>query len=611
MFRPLALAAAITFAVGTSHAQTAPAAWIARSNADAQPLLDVTARFSPESATDIGIKGYDEKVVDLGPDVDKRQRAALMEVARKVDARLAEEKDPNVRQDLQILAKQVAGSIKGIDLDEQYLIPWYDAGQIVFSGEFSLLNEESTPAQNKAALGRLKCYVGMTAGCTPLVDQARARTTERLGNKALLGPVKADVEQKLGNTQRYVDGIRKLFAEKKIAGSDEAMNRLDTQLKAYNAWVKATVLPRSRTDFRLPEPLYAYNLEQVGLDISPRDLIGRAQLEFMETTYALQMLAPVVAKAEGLPNGDYREVLKALKKKQLPKDKVESTYHTVLGKIEDTIRTQRIVELPKRQMAMRLASEAESARTPAPHMDPPPFIDNTGQRGTFVLTSGNPPANGDASQAYDDFTFEAAAWTLTAHEGRPGHELQFAAMVEQGVSLTRSLFAFNSVNVEGWALYSEAEMMPYEPPAGQFIALQFRLLRAARAFLDPMLNLGLVSRERAHDILVQDVGLSEPMARQELDRYTLNSPGQATAYFYGYTRILQLRAETQTRLGAAFDRKAFNDFLIAQGLLPPDLLAEAVRTRFMPGTAATKNAALPDAAAAPNAHAAAKAAASP
>jgi uncharacterized protein (DUF885 family) len=36
------------------------------------------------------------------------------------------------------------------------------------------------------------------------------------------------------------------------------------------------------------------------------------------------------------------------------------------------------------------------------------------------------------------------------------------------------------------------------------------------------------------------------------------------------------------KLGKKFDRKAFNDFLIAQGLLPPDLLAEAVRTRFIP-----------------------------
>jgi hypothetical protein len=583
MFRRLTLAAAVTLAIGAVHAQdTKPADWIARSNADAQPLLDITARFSPESATDVGVKGYDEKTADLGPDVDKRQRDALVAVRAKYAQRLAEEKDPNVHQDLQILIKQIDGNIKGIDLNDKYLLPWYDAGQIVFSGEFSLLNEQSTPEQNQAALGRLKCYVGMTPGCTPLVDEARARTNEKLGDKALLGPVKADVEQKLGNTQRYVDGIRKLFVEKKVAGSDEAMARLDKQLKDYNAWVKKTVLPRSRTDFRLPEPLYTYNLEQVGLDITPRDLIGRAELEFAETTYALQALAPVVAKAEGLPDGDYREVLKGLKKKQLAKDKVEPTYHEVLLKIEDTIRKQRIVELPKRQMAMRLASEAENARTPAPHMDPPPFVGNTGQRGTFVLTSGNPPTNGEKTQAYDDFTFEAAAWTLTAHEGRPGHELQFAAMVEQGVSLTRSLFAFNSVNVEGWALYSEMEMMPYEPPAGQFIALQFRLLRAARAFLDPMLNLGLIDRDRAHAILVNDVGLSEPMARQELDRYTLNSPGQATAYFYGYTRILQLRAETQTRLGSKFDRKAFNDFLIAQGLLPPDLLAEAVRTRFIP-----------------------------
>lgn len=581
MLRRIALAAAIAMATTAAAAPTQPA-WIDRSNQNAQLLLDVTARFSPESATDIGVTGYDEKTVDLGPQVDARQKAALLEVRNTLAQRLPQEKDPNVRQDLQILIKQIDGNVKGLDLNDKYLLPWFDVGQIVFSGEFSLLNEQSTPAQNQAALGRLKCYTGMTPGCTAVVDQAKARTTEKLDNRALLGPVKADVEQKLGNTQRYVDGIRKLFAEKKVAGADVALARLDTQLKDYNAWVKKTVLPRARTDFRLPEPLYAYNLEQVGLDIAPRDLIGRAQLEFMETTYALQSLAPVVAKAEGLPTGDYRDVLKALKKKQLSRDQVEPAYHAVIGKIEDIIRTQRIVELPKRQMAMRLASEAENARTPAPHMDPPPFVNNTGQRGTFVLTTGNPPADGDNTQAYDDFTFDAATWTLTAHEGRPGHELQFAAMVEQGVSLTRSLFAFNSVNVEGWALYAEAEMVPYEPPAGQFIALQFRLLRAARAFLDPMLNLGMITRERAHDILVKDVGLSEPMARQELDRYTLNSPGQATAYFYGYTRILQLRAETQAALGDRFDRKAFNDFLIAQGLLPPDLLAEAVRTRFIP-----------------------------
>src|SRR3546814_15627383 len=100
-------------------------------------------------------------------------------------------------------------------------------------------------------------------------------------------------------------------------------------------------------------------------------------------------------------------------------------------------------------------------------------------------------------------------------------------MVERGISLARTLFAFNSVNVEGWALYAEAEMLPYEPLDGQMIALQLRLLRGARAVLDPMLNLGLIDRESARRVLEEEVGVSPAMAKQELDRYMFNAPGQA------------------------------------------------------------------------------------
>lgn len=150
------------------------------------------------------------------------------------------------------------------------------------------------------------------------------------------------------------------------------------------------------------------------------------------------------------------------------------------------------------------------------------------------------------------------------------------------MSLARSLFAFNSVNVEGWALYAEAETKPYLPLDGQLIALQHRLLRATRAFLDPMLNLGLITRERALDILMQDVVLSEGMANQEVDRYTFRAPGQATAYYYGYTKLMELRTATEVTLGGKFDRQAFNDFLISQGMLPPGLLAKAVREQFIP-----------------------------
>jgi uncharacterized protein (DUF885 family) len=233
-------------------------------------------------------------------------------------------------------------------------------------------------------------------------------------------------------------------------------------------------------------------------------------------------------------------------------------------------------------MQIELASEAESAALPAPHMKPPRMIGNTGEKGTFVLPLRIPAADGKESVGFDDFTFEAASWTLTAHEGRPGHELQFASMVEAGVSIPRALFAFNSVNVEGWALYCEAEMKPYLPLDGQLIACQHRMMRAARAFLDPGLQMGAFTREEATRVLTQEVCVSEAMALQEVERYTFRMPGQATSYFCGYQRIMELRAEMERVLGEKFNRRELHDFMLAQGLLPAGLLRKAVLEEFVP-----------------------------
>lgn len=566
-------------------AATDTPAWIAQSNAHAQVLLDVLVRFSPEFATSTGIPGYDDQVTDLGPGVNERTRAAIVTARDELVRRLAVETDPLVRQDLEILIKAATDNIESNLVYERLLASFTDIGQLIFYGEFSLLQEQVDAARRPVALARLRRYTGLVAGTTPITELAKARFLEAAADPKHLGPFKTQVEQSLANTARYISGIRSLFAQyglDKLDGGAAALDAFEQQLNDYDAWVKTTVLPRCRDDYRLPAEIYADNLKQVGLDIPPQELIAKAQLAFAEIRNEMRALAPLVAKEHNLPDSDYRAVIRALKKEQLPKEQVESYYHEIIGQIEDIIRREQIITLPERAMIMRLASEAESAAQPAPHIQAPPLVNNKGERGTFVLTSGNPETSGQNSQSYDDFTYKAGAWTLTAHEGRPGHELQFSAMVERGVSLARSLFAFNNVNVEGWALYAEAETKPYEPLDGQLVALQHRLMRAARAFLDPMLNLGLISRERAHDILAHEVGLSEAMTRQEVDRYTFRAPGQATSYFYGYTRLMELRTATEVALGPKFDRKAFNDFLISQGLLPPDLLAKTVREQFIP-----------------------------
>ena len=568
----------------TSPVRSTPA-WVQRSNEVAQPLLKVQAEFAPEFASFFGLPGYDDRVADFGPKQGELLRAAMRGAKGTLEKELKTEENPNVRQDIGILIGAADRQIEGSELNEKLMVPFADVGQLVFQGEQALLQDQVAPERRAHALARLQAYVGLAPNTTPITTLARQRYEEQASNATLVKPTRLEVEQALRNAETYAKGIHDLFGKYKIEGGDAALAALDQQMKDYADWMRGTVLPSARSDTRLPPELYAFQLKQVGIDITPQELIQRAQLEFMETRAAMQQLAPLVAKAKGLHAEDYREVIRELKKKQLDKSSIEGYYRkTVMPELEKQIAAHRVVDLPNRPMVMRLASPAESAAQPAPHFLPAPLIDNTGQQGQFVLPLGNPASEGKDGKgaAYDDFTYEAGGWTLTAHEGRPGHELQFTAMVERGVSLARSLFAFNSVNVEGWALYAEAEMVPYEPLEGQLIALQLRLLRAARAMLDPMLNLGLIDRERANQVLMQDVSLSEPMARQELDRYTFNMPGQAGAYFYGYSRIMQLRMETELKLGAKFDRMAYNNFLLDQGLLPPDQLAKAVREVFVP-----------------------------
>jgi uncharacterized protein (DUF885 family) len=208
------------------------------------------------------------------------------------------------------------------------------------------------------------------------------------------------------------------------------------------------------------------------------------------------------------------------------------------------------------------------------------MIGNTGEYPFFVIPLIE--QNADGSWPQTDDTYAAGTWTLTAHEARPGHEMQFSSMIESGVSVARAIFAFNSANVEGWGLYAEAIAKPYMPLEGQLISLQYRLMRAARMFLDPMLNLGLISPAEAKNLIMEDIVIGESWAQNEIERYTYRMPGQATAYYYGYSKMQALRTQTELVLRDDFDQQAFHVFVLSQGMLPPDLLKSAVMQQFVP-----------------------------
>jgi len=501
----------------------------------------------------------------------------------ELEKRLAGEKDALVRQDLEILIAQVNRDIRASEARERILLPYDDVAGTIFFGIKSLLEDQIAADRRPASVVRLRKYTGLEPGYEPLTIQAEKRYRAKLKTAGLAGPSKLAVNKNLENTQAYITGIGLLLEKYKMTGYQGAFTKLKEQLASYNDFVRTDVLPKARDDFRLPPELYTIALENYGIDYAPDELTRLAHRTFSQLQSEMQSIAAKIAKDRHLPSQDYRAVIAALKKEQIPGDQVLPHYQKRLAEIEGILRREHLVTLPDRPAIIRLASVAETAQQPAPHMQAPPLIKNHGERGQFVLPLETTGKGGETLK-YDDFSYSAASWTLTAHEARPGHELQFDAMVEHGVSLARAFFAFNSTNVEGWGLYSEWFMLPYMPDDAKLVSLDYRLLRAARAFLDPELQQGKITPEQAMQVLEKDVVCSLAFATEEVERYTFRSPGQAPSYFDGYTRLLAIRHDAEQALGPKFNVQRFHDFMLSQGLLPPNLLRKAVMEDFVKPT---------------------------
>ena len=575
--------AALTAAVAILIATPAMAEddWVQKSNEHAQIVLEAVARFNPEAAGNIGVDGLDEEILDLREGLYEREIADSERVLEELRIRLAEESHPAVRQDLGILIKTVEDSIHTMQLDRQYMLPYRNIGQTIFRGIRSLIDPQIPVERYPAAVVRLKRYAGLEDGYEPITELAKDRTRERLAAEGLHGPFRGEVQQDLQRSETFVSGIEELLAGTELSGWQEAYEVLAGQINDYSQWLREEILPRSREDFRMPPPLYADALKNWGVDDSPEQLIETATQGYMDIRNEMEVIGALVAEEKAYGSSDYRDVIRRLKADgPIDGDRLLDHYDAVLGEIEEIIVAEKLISLPERDAGIRIATAAETAAQPAPHLDVPRLIGNTGEYPFFVIPQI--VQNEDGSWPQTDDTYEAGAWTLTAHEARPGHEMQFSSMIEAGVSTTRGIFSFNSANIEGWGLYAEAITKPYMPLEGQLISLQYRLMRAARMFLDPMLNLGLITPEDAKRLIMEDVVIGESWAQNEIERYTYRMPGQATAYYYGYTKLQALRTQTELALRDDFEQQAFHDFILAQGLLPPDIMKAAVMEEFVP-----------------------------
>ncbi|TAJ74889.1 MAG: DUF885 family protein [Phenylobacterium sp.] len=178
-------------------------------------------------------------------------------------------------------------------------------------------------------------------------------------------------------------------------------------------------------------------------------------------------------------------------------------------------------------------------------------------------------------------TAESPYWflpTTTYHEGNPGHHMQITLQREADLPMIRRVMGFGAY-AEGWALYSEQvvqEMGVYKgEPLNELGYIHDALLRSARLVTDSGLHNLKWSREKAIAEMRAIEGDPEPLAAQEIERYSV-WPGQACSYMVGKVTILRLREKAKTALGAKYDPRKFHDAILLSGSMPLTALENVV-----------------------------------
>lgn len=571
-------------AAGTPTADGLAAA-LERADALSRAVLDLWSGFEPERASAVGVPGAADRISELPPRWQDRRAEAYGDAVRFLGRQLEAEPHPRARLEIEALLTALGSEIELLQVEAALLLPYCDPAQICFEGMRSLLSDPGAVAGAQARR-RLRLYAGLEGGAPPLAEQIEIAVRAALGERGRVGPIRAVVERDLAQAAQLLAGIRRWLEELAVPGCEEACELLRRQLAAYARFARAEILPRCRHDFRQPSELYAAGLRAHGVDMPEDELASRARVAFRETRRQLAEDARRLARRRGWSCDGVRGVLNRLAGARTADAQTADARTTAarivlclrarLRDLEDLIARIDLVTLPRQRLRIRSATAAEARVMPCPHFRWPRLFGERCHLGDFIV----PVAGGRRP----DLVFEtsaAASWLLLAHEAFPGHALQLGHLLELP-SPARSILAVQPALREGWAVYAESEIRPYLPAEARVVAGRDHLRRAAAAFLDPGLQRGVFTPEQARHLLRARVGLSEASAAREIWRYTTWRPGYFTAYFCGYTRLVDLRAEAQCRSDVAFDRCRYHDRLLAEGFLPLPLLARRVLEEVSP-----------------------------
>jgi uncharacterized protein (DUF885 family) len=316
--------------------------------------------------------------------------------------------------------------------------------------------------------------------------------------------------------------------------------------------------------------------------LSMEEIMQRAQTDLKQTQAAiyetaLPLYKKYFPKADEKTLADKKKVTTGVLDKlaeQHPDDATIVGYaQKVLSETTGFVKKHDLITVPEKPIDIIVMPEFK--RGPAiAYCDAPGPLEENGKTFFSIAPTPNDWTEARRKSFYREYN-NYMVRNLTVHEAMPGHYLQLAhANQFHSPTLVRAIFQSGTF-VEGWAVYAEQMMAEkgYGGPEVKMQQLKMRLRVICNAIIDQSVHMGDMTEKQALDLMQKEGFQQEGEAVGKWKRARLTS-AQLSTYFVGVSEHLDLRTRAQSKAGSSFDRKKYNDSVLAFGSPPVKYVRE-------------------------------------
>lgn len=528
-----------------------------------QKYIDIRSKFFPVWATSVGIFDYDSLLTDYSSEAVFKYRndiSKIMQKIRQMDIK-------KLKGDDYINYKLLISNLR---YDEFILVkfPFYQHSAALYINEalnslYYIMIDNSRTAEEKAPfmlarMARIPLFFEQRWEHQPLMDKIFYEITL----ESVDGGIELIEETAKTLYEVLPDSTRRIARYKKEAISTIKNLKMFCTVEIQYAPEKHFI-GKDNFDYLLKNIYF--------LDIDSDSLTNLGWYWYNKANAAMDSIQAIINSKQ--PSNDKAISLND----SLTKYDILQYYQREINETAKFFKDNDIVSIPEnigKCIPVEMPGFMRSMHRGIAYHPPGPFSgDKTGYFYVRPIQLPDSAAIAKYSSIIENRSFKGSV----VHEAFPGHHLQLSIANNNSSPLRK--IQDNTMMSEGWALY--CEQMATEQGLFNNENLDKRWLgvyggirfRAVRMIVDCSLADSSMTPDSALVFMNNMLGENTDYFTSEIRRYC-SYPTQALSYLTGKLIILDMLEKARKKEGSSFSLKAFHDRLLAEGTIPPALIAE-------------------------------------